>query len=53
MHTQPFVEQKFPVDQVVYGADGETWPAVMGALRKGDVSDGPVTLVLERRMNPI
>ncbi|GAB4813742.1 hypothetical protein N2152v2_000788 [Parachlorella kessleri] len=33
---------------VVYGADGQKWPAVMAALQKGLVSDGEVTLVLER-----
>ena len=35
---------------VVYGADGQTWPAVVAALKKGLVADGPVTLVLERRL---
>ena len=30
------------------GADGQKWPAVMAALQKGLVSDGEVTLVLER-----
>ncbi|PSC75309.1 peptidase S9 [Micractinium conductrix] len=37
---------------VVYGADGQTWPQVAAALRKGLVADGPVTLVLERRLQP-
>lgn len=35
---------------VVYGADGQTWPQVVAALKKGLVSDGTVTLVLERRL---
>lgn len=35
---------------VVFGADGQTWPQVIAALQKGLVSDGPVTLVLERRL---
>jgi hypothetical protein len=30
------------------GADGQKWPAVIAALQKGLVSDGDVTLVLER-----
>lgn len=34
---------------VMYGADGQTWPAVTAALKKGLMADGPVTLVLERR----
>ena len=37
---------------VVYGADQETWPCVMAALRKGDRADGDVTLVLERHAPP-
>lgn len=35
---------------VLYGADKQKWPQVMGALRKGDKSDGHVTLIVERRM---
>jgi len=35
---------------VVYGADGQGWPQVAAALQKGLVADGPVTLVLERRL---
>lgn len=34
---------------VVYGADDETWPRVINALRNGDRTDGDVTLILERR----
>lgn len=37
---------------VLYGADGQAWPAVVGALKKGLLEDGPVTLVLERRLPP-
>ncbi|CAG9466156.1 unnamed protein product [Pedinophyceae sp. YPF-701] len=33
---------------VLYGADGERWPAVSAALQKGVVADGDVTLILER-----
>jgi hypothetical protein len=36
---------------VVYGADGQGWNSVSGALRKGIVRDGEVTLVLERRLS--
>eukprot|EP00882_Tetradesmus_deserticola_P006919 GHRQ01007289.1.p1 GENE.GHRQ01007289.1~~GHRQ01007289.1.p1 ORF type:complete len:321 (+),score=76.04 GHRQ01007289.1:173-1135(+) len=35
---------------VVYGADKQTWASIRGALRKGEPKDGPVTLVLERRV---
>jgi hypothetical protein len=35
--------------QVVYGADKQPWARVRAALRKGEKSDGEVTLVLERR----
>lgn len=35
---------------VVYGADSERWPSVVTALKRGLVADGPVTLVLERRV---
>ena len=35
---------------VLYGADKQKWPQVMGALRKGDRSDGHVTLIVERRL---
>jgi hypothetical protein len=35
---------------VLYGADGQGWPQVVAALKKGLVADGPVTLVLERRL---
>lgn len=35
---------------VVFGADGQRWPAVAAALKKGLVADGDVTLVLERRL---
>ena len=37
--------------RVVYGADGERWPKVMAALRKGDFADGDVHLVLERQLD--
>jgi len=33
---------------VLYGADNQTWAKVCGALKKGDVKDGEVTMVLER-----
>ena len=36
---------------VMYGADKQKWPQVMGALRKGDKSDGHVTMVVERRVD--
>ena len=36
--------------RVVYGADGERWPKVVAALRKGDIADGEVHLVLERQL---
>lgn len=32
----------------VYGADGQKWPQVMTALKRGYKSDGEVTLVMER-----
>ncbi|KAL4428114.1 hypothetical protein ABPG75_002203 [Micractinium tetrahymenae] len=35
---------------VVFGADGQGWPQTIAALQKGLVADGPVTLVLERRL---
>eukprot|EP00879_Flechtneria_rotunda_P002418 GHRR01002615.1.p1 GENE.GHRR01002615.1~~GHRR01002615.1.p1 ORF type:complete len:300 (+),score=51.45 GHRR01002615.1:96-995(+) len=35
---------------VVYGADKQPWAKVRAALRKGEVKDGPVTLILERRV---
>ena len=35
----------------MYGADKQKWPQVMGALRKGDKSDGHVTMVVERRID--
>ena len=35
---------------MLYGADKQKWPQVMGALRKGDRSDGHVTLIVERRL---
>ena len=35
----------------MYGADKQKWPQVMGALRKGDKSDGHVTMVVERRLD--
>jgi len=34
----------------LYSADGQPWPAVVAALKRGAVMDGPVTLVLERRL---
>ena len=34
--------------QVLYGADGQTWSGVRGALRRGTAKDGEVTLILER-----
>lgn len=36
---------------VMYGADKQKWPQVIGALRKGDKSDGHVTMVVERRVD--
>jgi hypothetical protein len=36
--------------QVVYGADKQAWGNIRSALRKGEPKDGPVTLVLERRV---
>ena len=33
---------------VVFGADGQGWKAVTAALRRGSVSDGDVTLIVER-----
>ncbi|KAK9833846.1 hypothetical protein WJX74_007752 [Apatococcus lobatus] len=36
---------------VMYGADGQTWAKVATALKKGDRSDGAVTLVLERPLD--
>ena len=36
--------------QQIFGADKERWPKVMGALKKGKVADGEVTLVLERKI---
>ncbi len=36
---------------VMYGADKQKWLQVMGALRKGDKSDGHVTMVVERRVD--
>ena len=36
--------------RVVYGADGERWPKVMAALRKGDIADGDVHLIFERQL---
>ena len=38
------------LQQVVYGADQQSWGSIRGALRKGGAKDGPVTLVLERRV---
>ena len=35
----------------MYGADKQKWPQVMGALRKGDKSDGHVIMVIERRVD--
>ena len=35
---------------VVYGADGQRWPQIATALKRGLVADGEVTLVLERRI---
>ncbi|GBF97990.1 hypothetical protein Rsub_10664 [Raphidocelis subcapitata] len=34
---------------IVYGADKTRWSGLRGALKRGAVRDGPVTLVLERR----
>ncbi|GIL78527.1 hypothetical protein Vretimale_6122 [Volvox reticuliferus] len=34
---------------VVYGADKQSWSSICAALKKGEVKDGDVTLVLERR----
>ena len=33
----------------VFGADNQSWGNVMGAMKRGVVADGPVTLILERR----
>ena len=39
-----------PIQTVsLYGADGQKWPQVVAALKRGSVADGPVTLILERR----
>ena len=35
----------------MYGADKQKWLQVMGALRKGDKSDGNVTMIVERRID--
>ncbi|GMH33601.1 hypothetical protein BSKO_01435 [Bryopsis sp. KO-2023] len=35
---------------VLFGADGQSWPKVTNALRKGDKEDGDVTVVVERRI---
>ena len=34
---------------VVFGADGQGWTAMTAALKRGSVSDGDVTLIVERR----
>ena len=34
------------------GCDGERWPDVASALKRGFASDGQVTLVLERPVHP-
>uniref|UniRef100_A0A7S3RAD1 Uncharacterized protein n=1 Tax=Dunaliella tertiolecta TaxID=3047 RepID=A0A7S3RAD1_DUNTE len=34
---------------VLYGADKQKWSSIRGALKKGDVKDGEVSLVVERR----
>lgn len=34
--------------RTMYGADGQTWPEVMGALSRGSADDGEVTLIFER-----
>jgi hypothetical protein len=36
--------------RVVFGADGQRWPRVAAALKQGLKQDGPVTIVLERRV---
>ncbi len=35
---------------VLYGCDAQPWASVRAALRKGDVRDGEVTVVVERAM---
>lgn len=45
-----FYNVSWYLQQVVYGADKQSWAKIRGALRKGEVKDGPVTLVLERRV---
>lgn len=35
---------------VVFGADNQSWPKVINALKKGDREDGDVTIVVERRI---
>jgi len=35
---------------VVFGADKTKWGNLKAALRRGDRRDGPVTLILERRV---
>ena len=37
---------------VLFGADGQSWPKVQGALRSGLIADGDVELVLERQQTP-
>lgn len=34
----------------LFGADGQSWGKVAGALKRGLVEDGPVTVILERRL---
>jgi hypothetical protein len=40
-----------PILQVVFGTDNMNFSQVCAAMRKGDVKDGNVTLVLERHRN--
>eukprot|EP00983_Pelagomonas_calceolata_P052228 1142755-Pelagomonas_calceolata.AAC.2 len=37
------------VNVPLYGADKQKWSSIRGALKKGDVKDGEVSLVVERR----
>lgn len=35
---------------MLYGADKQKWMQVIGALKKGDKSDGHVTMIVERQL---
>eukprot|EP00967_Tisochrysis_lutea_P017648 scaffold19998_cov16-Tisochrysis_lutea.AAC.1 len=45
-----FIPLLYPSPQSYrYGADKQKWSSIRGALKKGDVKDGEVSLVVERR----